>query len=383
MTTAPNTEGPQRRALLYDLKGWDGILLAATALLISFGLVMVFSASAHKTVVSGFASTHFLSRQVLGVGLGAVVSAVILFMPQTIFRRLPLVLYWASLGMMLLVESPLGVTVKGAQRWIRVGGLRLQPSEYAKVAFCFIIAHHLSKNERRLQQFPRSVGGGAMWLAPIVFFMGIQKDFGSVVVVSGLFMLAMLAAGVAWRFLVGIGAGVSALFAFLIALEPYRIERIRSAFDPLKDCEDGSYQICEGWTSLSSGEYFGQGLAQGMGQYGFIPEAHNDMIMAVVGEDLGVVGWLLVFLLHGVILWRGVEISTQARTLYEAVLGFCVTSLIAMQAIINTMVVGGLAPPKGLVLPFMSYGGTAIVAHIACIAVLLRIHLNTRALQER
>jgi cell division protein FtsW len=163
----------------------------------------------------------------------------------------------------------------------------------------------------------------------------------------------------------------------MIATEDYRARRVLSFFDPHSDAEGGGYQVVQGWVALAVGGLGGQGLGAGVAQQGFLPEAHTDMIMAVVGEELGVLGWTFVFLLHGVILWRGTRIAVECQGLYEMVVASCITAVIAAQVVINSAVIGGLVPPKGLVFPFVSYGASAMIFNLLEIGILLRIARET------
>lgn len=352
--------------------GWDLWLLAATLGLLLFGLVMVVSASSYYAGRVYGTPWGFGVRQLVGVALGMVVGGVVLVMPSGWLERLSTPAWVLSLALLAAVQSPLGHAAKGAPRWLKLGPINVQPSEFAKIALAMMLAHYLARNEGRLKDVAvlLPVAG---FLTPMLVLVAMQSDLGSMALLFGITTVALFVAGLEWKWVVGaLGTGFAGA-SLLIAVEPYRLVRLLTFTQPLSDPEGAGYQVVQGWVALAVGGVGGQGLGNGVAQQGFLPEAHTDMIMAIVAEELGIFGWAAVFMMHGVLLWRGSLIAVNARNLYGLVLAASITAVTAAQVVINTGVIGGLLPPKGLVLPFMSYGASAVLFNMLGVAILLRI----------
>ncbi len=363
--------------------GWDLWLLGTSALLAVFGLVMVLSASGDFGNRTYGTPWHFGIRQAVGLVLGSLGGIFILAVPWSWIRRAPVPVFGATLVLLALVQTPLGHAAKGAPRWIRMGPVNLQPSELAKVALAMILAHHLSKNAGRIKDVVGVVAPALLfYVLPFLFLVFLQRDLGSMALLVGISGVALFVAGLEWRWM-GLAAAVTGLgVVAMVLLEPYRARRVMSFMDPLTDHLGDGYQVVQGWVAFAVGGTFGTGLGHGIAQQGFLPEAHTDMILAVVAEELGILGWSAVLLAEGVLLWRGMHIASRARNIFEIVLASCIASVMAAQVIINAGVVGGLVPPKGLVLPFMSYGASSVATTCLSVALLLRIGLETHRYEE-
>lgn len=359
------------------LAGLDLWLLGAAAVLTLFGLLAISSASVEIARKLHVGPNHFFLRQSVGVVLGVGAGLVVWRVPWRMLQRSGLPVYIGALLLLLLVWSPLGVSAKGATRWVNLGLFNLQPSEYAKLALCLVVATFLSRNADRVEDFfgvtvPVIVLFAAM--AGIVF---VQKDLGTTALLMGITGVGLFVAGTPLRTLASLGAAGAGLGAIGIYIEPFRLERLANFMHPERDMLGAGYQVVQGWVALSEGGLTGRGLGLGLAQHGYLPEPHTDMILAVIAEELGVFGWLTVFALHGIVLARGMQIAARASDLYGTLLAGLVSSLLAAQVIINAAVIGGLVPPKGLVLPFISYGASAVLAHWVAIALLLRVGQRT------
>ncbi len=364
-------------------RAWDYMLLAATGLLIAIGVVAIYSASAHYALKTGGAVAHYPIRQLIGIGLGLVGGWGVLQVPYRWYRRAAVPVFVAVMILMVLVFVPgIGKTVNGASRWINLRVMNVQPSEYARIALAMVMAHHLSRNESRLGDHV-AVGASAliMYLVPLFVALRFQDDLGSMAILAGMFGVAFFIVGIPWSWVIGLIALGAGGFWYMVQAAEYRQDRIAAYLDPLSHCKDEAYQICQGWVAMAEGGWTGVGLGRGVAQQGFLPEAHTDMILAVVTEEMGALAFLLVITLELVILWRGTAIASNARNLYDAVLGGCITAMFAGQMLINAGVVVGVLPAKGLVMPFMSYGATAVTVHVIAVAILLRINLNTHAIR--
>jgi len=370
-------EGSSGGAETQARHGFDWPLLGFAVALAALGLLMILSASSLDADMVYGNAMHFVTRQVVGLGLGAAVAAVLLAVPWSWLRRSVWLAYGASVVSLALVMSPMGHAAKGAARWIKLGPINVQPSEFAKVALVLILGHYLASNRGRLKDIVGVGLPGVALLAPLVILIIFQKDFGTTVILLGLAGVLFFVAGLQWRYIAGGLTSALGLLVVLVLAEPYRMKRLTSFTDPFADPDGAGYQVVQGWIALASGGLFGTGLATGVAQRGFLPEAHTDFISAVIGEELGAVGWVFTVALILGLVWRGFAIATRARDLFGMLVATGITTMFAAQAVINMGVVVGLVPPKGLVLPFLSYGASAALVHTVCIGILLRLSLES------
>jgi cell division protein FtsW len=351
-----------------------GLLLTAVALA-GYGLLAILSASSLDAEAVYDDPFHFVTRQVVGLAVGGLVAAAVVAAPYAWLRRSAWPVWLGAVVLLVAVLTPLGHSAKGATRWIAFGPINVQPAEIAKVALVAVLADYLANNRGRLADVVGVGLPGLGLLLPLVVLVIFQKDFGTTVILLGLAGVLFFAAGLQWRWMVGGGLATASLLGFLVVVEPYRIRRLVSFLDPFADPDDAGYQVVQGWIALATGGLFGSGLASGVAQRGFLPEPHTDFVSAVVGEELGAFGWLLVVGLTTALVWRAARIATRAPDLFGMLAATGIAALFGAQAIINLGVVCGMLPAKGLVLPFLSYGASAVVVHAACVGVLLKIGL--------
>ena len=358
------------------LGSWDWPLLLLVVGQMAFGLLMILSSSSLYADARYGNALHFAIRQVMGLIGGATAGVFLLRLRWSTLRALSWPSYIASFVGLLLVLTPMAHGAKGATRWIALGPVNFQPSELAKLAIIWVLAHYLAANEGRLRDLTGVVAPALLIPAPIILLVLAQPDFGTTVILCSLVFSSLFLAGLAWRWVAAGGlAGVCAL-GLVAILEPYRIRRLTSFLDPSADMQGAGYQVVQGWIALGSGGLTGRGLATGQAQSGFLPEAHTDFISAVVGEEFGAIGWAVLVLSYAVLVWRGTVIASRAKDMFGHLLAQGITLLLGAQAIINLGVVAGWLPPKGLVLPFLSYGSSAALVHTLCVAVLLRISME-------
>lgn len=379
-TVAAPASHPPRTAERLEGSGWDLWLLGSVAGLISMGFLYVLSASGPFGQHAFDDPLFFTKRQVVGLVLGTAVGLFALATPWRWYRRAAFPAYAITTVLVYMVHLPIiGHAAKGAPRWISLGLFNVQPSELAKPALALAMAHYLARNEGHLKDFMGVVAlPVGLGLTPMLFGIVLQSDLGALALLVGIACVAVVVAGVEWKWVAMLGGAIGALVSALVLLEPYRMRRIVGFLDPLGDAQGDGYQVVQGWVAFAEGGLFGKGLGQGVAQQGFLPEAHTDMISAVVTEELGVFGWTLLVVLYGIMLWRGTRIAMNANGLFEMVLASCLSAVLAAQVVVNLGVVAGMVPPKGLVLPFMSYGASALIAHMLMIAMLLRVGLETR-----
>ncbi|TKB90489.1 MAG: putative lipid II flippase FtsW [Nitrospira sp.] len=364
---------------------FDHLLLIVTVTLALVGLVMVFSASA---VVAGenkrfHDSWYFLKRQLAWLAFGLALLHVVSRIDYVWWKRLALPLLGLITVLLVLVLIPsVGVEIKGARRWLRLGPISIQPVEIVKLVTVIYLAAYLAKKEDRLQSFRDGVMPAVAVVGLLSGLVLREPDLGTIVVI-GLVTAGMLFLG---------GARISHLFrlvpvalvamAVLIWLSPYRWKRLLAFLNPEQDPTGSGFQINQSLLAFGSGGLFGVGLGEGKQKLFFLPEAHTDFVLALMGEELGLVGAGIIILLFAVFAIRGFQIAARAQMPFGRYLGMGITLLIAVQALINAAVVTGLLPTKGLTLPFVSYGGSSLVMSLVGVGILLNISRDRQAGQE-
>ena len=359
---------------------FDPLLLAACLALTSLGLVMVYSASAITAQERMGNAFYFLQRQAVAAVAGLIAMAVVLRLGYRRLARLSYPLLLAAVALLVLVLVPgVGTVVGGARRWIRMAGLGVQPAEVAKLAFIVYLAYSLAKKREKVATFSVGFLPHLMVAGVLVALCMKEPDFGSSVVLLFLLFVLLFAAGTRLSYLIG-----SILMAIPVAWtavssSPYRMARLMAFIDPMSHRHGSGYQVAESLMSIGSGGWTGLGLGDGRQKLFFLPEAHNDFIAAIIGEELGLAGISLVIGLFAVIIWRGVRASLQASEPFGTYLGLGITALMGFQAVVNMGVAMALLPTKGLTLPFVSYGGSSLVMMMAAMGVLLSISATAEA----
>jgi cell division protein FtsW len=358
--------------------GLDYQLLVVTTLgLVAFGLVMVYSASSARAALAADDPAYYLKRQAIYAVIGIVA---LVLLSRTDYRRLrfavpPLLLgSFALLVAVLVLAEP----VNGARRWIELGPTTIQPSELAKLAIALWLASYLARSPA-----PRSLGE---LIRPIGVVVGtalalviVEPDLGTAIAIGIMVGAVLLVAGTRISTLAGAGLAGMTLVLAAIWLEPYRRERILSFLDPWQDPENAGFQSVQAMLALGSGGLFGTGLGESVQKVYYLPEASTDMIFAIIGEELGLVGALAVlaaFVLFG---YAGFNVALACRDPFGKLLAAGITALICGQAAVNVSAVMGLAPLTGIPLPFVSYGGSSLIVGLASVGILLNIAVNHAA----
>jgi cell division protein FtsW len=360
----------------------DGGLLVAVLFLLGLGFVMVTSASmpmADRTYEDPF---FFVLRHGVALTLALMCGALCFAVPLRVWERAGPLLMLVGIGLLLVLLVPgVGRTVNGATRWIPLGVLNLQPSELIKFTAVIYLSGYLVREQLEVQT---SLVGFVRPLALIGVagaLIMVQPDFGTTAVILATSMGLLFLGGVSVVSFIVLGVLLLAGLAALIITEPYRLTRVISFIDAFDDPFDTDYQLSQALIAFGRGEWLGVGLGQGIQKQFYLPEAHTDFLLAVVGEEFGLLGVLLVVALFAFITWRAFEIGARARRQGQmfacyAAHGFGL--LIGLQAFINVGVNTGLLPTKGLPLPFMSYGSNALIVAVMAVGVLLRIDFELR-----
>ncbi|MBK5220944.1 MAG: putative lipid II flippase FtsW [Thermoleophilia bacterium] len=350
------------------------LLLTATLCLLALGAVMVFSASSTTRVLQNGGlsdSAFYLKRTLMFGAVGLVVMHLAARHGLTAVRRLTPALLAGSIFLLIVVLGA-GNTVNGASRWIGSGFLQIQPSELAKVALILYGADLLSRKPKRA----RSIEG----MMPFLLVVGascllimLQPDMGTTMVIAFAVGATLVAAGARPRDLGMLALGIGVLALLLTVVEPYRMARLTGFLDPGGDVHGAGFQAAQAKIALGSGGIFGVGIGNGVQKAFYLPEAHTDMISAVIGEELGLIGIVGVVGLFAMFGYAGLKVAQKARDNYGKLLVAGLTSLVLVQATINLFAVMGLAPLTGVPLPFVSYGNSSLMASLFAVGLILNV----------
>jgi len=358
----------------------DHTLLFITLTLALVGLVMVFSASAIVAGSRFHDPEFFLKRQIAWLGFGFLLLHVTSKIDYTLWKKLaiPILICTAGLLVMVLIPS-LGVAAKGARRWLRVGPVALQPAEIAKLTAVIYLAAYLTKKGEKLTLFRSGVLPALIVVGVMSGLILLEPDLGTVVIIGLVTVGLLFLGGAKLAHLIGLALCAIPVVLALVLGSSYRRQRLMTFLAPWKDAGDAGFQITQSFLAFGSGGPFGVGLGEGKQKLYFLPEAHTDFVLALVGEELGLAGTATVVLLFALFVWRGFRISARARVPFGKFLGLGITLLIGTQALLNAAVVTGLVPTKGLTLPFVSYGGSSLVVSCVAVGILLNISRDRHA----
>jgi len=349
-------------------------MLVATLFLVSLGTVMVYSSSSIVSLERFGDEYFFLKKQILFVIIGIVVMMIMTKIPYLLWRKMAYAGILVSLGLLSLLLIPgLGVKVGGATRWLRVGGFSFQVTELVKVALVIFLAHYLTKKNDHIREFFRIFPVPLFLTLAMVSLIILQPDFGTAVIMIILLMFMFYLAGSRIFHLAGFMAAFVPIAVTLVICESYRVQRLLSFRNPWDDPTRSGFQIIQSFISFGSGGAFGVGLGDSMQKLFYLPEAHTDFILSVIAEEVGFIGVAVVIVLFALLIIRGFMISFHTTDLFGTLLSAGLTIIIAIEAFINMAAVMGLAPTKGLALPFLSYGGTSLIMSMIAVGIVLNI----------
>jgi cell division protein FtsW len=357
----------------------DRILFLATLLLVCASIVMVYSASAALAIDHPEEQYRFLMKQAMWAALGLAIVGLVTRFDYHHFKQ-PIII-WTMLGLAALglVAVLFGPPVKGARRWVGVGGFGIQPSEFAKLVMVVFSAALLERRMARINEVAYSLTPVAIAVTGMVGLLLLEPDYGSAVALVAIVAMVVFAAGLAWRYLAGVALTLLPAAAVLVVTSSYRLRRVLAFIDPWKDPQGSSFQLVQSMIAVGTGGVLGRGLAAGIQKLGYLPEPHNDFIYAVISEELGLAGATAVLLCFAFIAWRGLRIASRAPDAFGALLATGITAMIAVQAFVNISVVLGLLPTKGIALPLVSAGGSSLLINTLAIGILLNISQHASA----
>ena len=378
-----------RSMLTFDVSlAWTGLILLA------LGVVMVYSASiamAEANSHTGYRAWYFLVRHAMFVGVGLAAGAVAFQIPMKVWQRLAPALFVIGFVLLIAVLVPgIGKTVNGARRWISLVVVNLQPSEFVKLAAVLYAASYAVRKAAFLhaeQPLKQTLLRGFAPLFAVMVATGwllVQEpDFGALVVIVAIAFGILFLGGLDWRLFLGLAMLVPLALTAVMLAAPYRLQRLSGFMDPWSDPLNKGYQLSHSLIAFGRGEWFGVGLGSSVEKLLYLPEAHTDFLLAVIAEELGFAGVTVVIALFVWLFYRAYAIGRQAALLerpFAALVAWGVGVWIGVQTFINIGVNMGVLPTKGLTLPFLSFGGSGIVANCVALAILLRIDWETRRL---
>lgn len=375
-TTLPMPAGVSASSYVRRVDPW---IVGSAMALLAIGIVVVYSASAVRAYEATGSSVGYLVKHLVSIGLGLTGMAVAMRIPLEKWSRYAYPMLALSLLMLLALFVPgLGVRVNGAVRWVNLGFMRFQPGELAKLAVCVYLAHSLAKKRDQVTSFSIGFLPHVIVVSVLVLLVLIQPDFGTAAILFTILGLTMFVAGTKIGYLLIVGVAAIPVGAIYVLTHPHASRRLTAFLDPEGNRFAAGYQVWESLVSFGSGGAFGAGLGQGHQKLYFLPEAHTDFVFAVIGEELGFAGVLLVGGLFAVLIGRALYIAARAKTRFSTFLSFGIAAWLGCQAMVNMMVVVALVPTKGLTLPFVSFGGSSMVMTLIALGVLLRVDSEER-----
>jgi cell division protein FtsW len=357
---------------------FDGVVFYTTMLLVFIGIIMVFSASFIQSKFKLDDSYYFLKRNLIYAVLGFIAMMFTAKLDYRFWDKNSKKLGIIVIALLIMVLSPLGKSINGAQRWLGVGGLTIQPAELAKFATIVITAKLIEKKYDDIKSLTKGVL--PLLIMPGIFFTLIilqpnLSTAGTVILVT---FVMIFVAGMDMKIVYTMfGAGV-ALFGVMVAAAPYRLARVTSFLDPFKDPLGAGYQVIQGLYALGSGGLFGLGLGKSRQKYFYIPEPQNDFIFAIIGEELGLIGCAIVIMLFVLLVYRCIRIAIRCSDVFSCMLVVGIGGQIGIQAALNIAVATSSMPVTGVALPFISYGGTSLIIFMAAVGIVLNVSKHVK-----
>jgi cell division protein FtsW len=355
-------------------RDFDSTLLLLAVTLTCLGVVMVFSSSCVMAGEKYGDAFYFLKKQGKYALAGSLLMGAAMYLDYELWRKMAIPLLVLGLILLGLLFVPgMGVTAGGAARWLRLPGITVQPAEFVKLGLVFYLASSMTRKKERISSFKFGFLPYVLVLGLILALLLAQPDLGSAMIISGVALMMLLLAGVRWSFVIPLVLAALPAVYFLIMNVDYRRRRILAFLNPWEDPYDTGFQIIQSLVAFGSGGALGRGLGDSQQKLFYLPEAHTDFIFSVIGEELGLIGVIAVSALFLVLVLRGLRIAVYANDPFARYLAFGLSLLLSLEAFVNMSVCLGLLPTKGLALPFISYGGTSLVASMVAVGILLNI----------
>ncbi len=349
-------------------------LAVIVTLLICIGIVMIYSSSGVYALQELGEKTYFLTRHMIFLALGVLLMCAVMAVDYRHLKKITKPLVLVSLVLLVLVLVPgIGKASFGARRWFRMGPLNFQPSELAKLAVLIYMADFLARKQNRISNFWEGFLPPVLILGAVCLLVVKQPDLGNSVLTASIVLIMMFIAGARPRHIAVLGVMAAPALYFLVFRVPYRLARILAFLDPWEDSQGIGFQLSQSQIALGSGGVFGVGLGKSVQKLFYLPAAHTDFILSIIGEELGFVGAFIVVVLFMLLIWQGARIAKRTTDLFGYYLAIGIVSMIGLQAVVNIGVSIGALPTKGLPLPFISYGGSALIFNMVAVGLLLNI----------
>jgi cell division protein FtsW len=365
---------PRARTLPVVARGGDRWIMLTVAALVTVGIVMVFNTSYFFAGERFADPLHVFRKHLVSVTLGILACVGASRLRSSTYERYA---YWALGVVVLLLIAVLipgvGLVRGGARRWIGIGAMNLQPSELAKIAAVLYLARSMVRKGPRLTTFSLGVLPHFIVVGCMAALVVVEPDFGSAALLGVTLFAMLFAGGVRWRDLAIPILPIVPAAMYAIYSSPYRLRRVMVFLDPWEHPRDAGFQLVQSFLAFGSGGLWGAGLGESKQKMFYLPEAHTDFIFSVIGEELGLIGALAIVGLFALLAIRGLRVALQHPTTFGRLVAFGITTVLVLQAGINMAVVLGLLPTKGLALPFISYGGSAMIGAMTAVGVLLAL----------
>jgi cell division protein FtsW len=370
----PGDDSAERVPLLARPLASYYLILSTSGLLLALGLVMVLSASSIVAYATSGSPWGYFAKQALWIAIGLPLMWAASRMPVARFRSLAYpALLVTVVGLLLVLVPGVGVSANGATRWVGVGPFTLQPSEIAKLALVLWGADLLVRKRRLLGEWLHLLVPLLPMATLLCLLIMLQPDLGTAMVTFSVVLSLLWVIGAPMRLFGSVLGAVAFAGTLLAVLEPYRLERLTSFADPFADAQNTGYQAVQGLFALSSGGWWGLGLGASREKWSYLPHAHTDFILAIIGEELGLLGTLLVVVLFGVLAYAGIRVAQRCGDPFGRLVAAGITTWITAQALINMGAVVGLLPITGIPLPLISFGGSSLVPTLFAIGILLAL----------
>jgi cell division protein FtsW len=355
-------------------RSYDRLILVSTLTLLALGLTMVFNASTVMAQAQYHDPYFFIKRQALYALLGIGVLFLGLAINYRVYQRLAYPLLFITLIGLILVFIPgIGGKVRGAARWLKLGPFNLQPSEFAKLAMALFLAYSLTKKQEKMKDFSIGFLPHMMVAGVFIILVGLEPDFGTAITIAAIVFTMLFVGGTRLvHIFLSLGTGLG-LAVIMVLRDPKKLNRVFSYLDPWKYGQDVGYQLKQSLLAIGSGGLLGLGPGQSRAKLFYLPDAHTDFILSIFSEEMGFVGFILILTLFAILVYRGLRLSFRTEDSFGSYLALGLTLLIGLPAVINMGVVSGIFPTKGLSLPFLSYGGSSLLANMLAVGILLNI----------
>jgi len=356
------------------MRGVRRSIFLIVMVLMAVGIVMIYSASAIYAFEKMGDSLYYIKRHLIYIGIGLTLMFLAMSVNLRIVKRAarPIMIV-ALLALVLVLVPHIGRETSGARRWFRLGFFNFQPSELMKLAMVVYIADLVSRKEKVIKNFIRGFMPPLIVLGVAAGLILLEPDLGTAVTISLVAIMMLYVSGVRQSHIIGcVLAGLPALYVLMFSV-PYRRKRIMAFLNPWADKRGSGFQIIQSFVALGSGGFFGVGLGQSRQKLFYLPASHTDFIFSIIGEELGFIGTASIVALFAAFLWQGMRVAFKAGDTFNRLLAFGIVSMISIEALINIGVTAGALPTKGLPLPFISYGGSGLIFHLAAVGLLLNV----------